>query len=97
MVDLETGAVTRLGLAGSSPRAVLTGHLIYAANDGSLHAVGFDTATFDVIGSPVPVVDHVTVKRSGPANFSISDDGRLVYSAGTQVSDVTGECFVGGS
>ena len=35
-LDLGTGEVTRLDLAGVSPRYVPTGHLVYAALDGSV-------------------------------------------------------------
>ena len=38
VLDLATGAVTRLGLAGFSPRYLATGHLVYAAEDGSVRA-----------------------------------------------------------
>ena len=42
VLDLATGDVTRLGLAGVSPRYVSTGHLVYAAEDGSVRAAPFD-------------------------------------------------------
>ena len=82
VVDLDTGDVTRLGLAGVSPHYVSTGHLVYAAEDGSVRAVPFDATSLEVIGSPVPLVEGVMVKRSGAADFSISDNGRLVYALG---------------
>ena len=83
VLDLDTREVTRLGLAGVSPHYVSTGHLVYADADGSVRAVPFDAATLEVTGNPVPLVEGVVVKGLGGANFSISDDGLLVYVSGT--------------
>ena len=79
VLDLDTGVVTRLGLAGVSPHYVSTGHLVFAAEDGSVRAVLFDAASLEVTGSPVPLVEGVSVVGSGAAQFSISENGRLVY------------------
>ena len=93
VLDLDTRAVTRLGLAGVSPHYVSTGHLVYADQDGSLRAVPFDTASLEVTGNPVSVVDSVIVKGGGAADFAISDNGRLVYAAGSGVGG-TQQIFV---
>ena len=79
VLDLDTGEVTGLGLAGVSPHYVSTGHLVYATEDGFLRAVGFDATSLDIIGVPVPLIERVVVKDTGAANFGISDNGRLVY------------------
>ncbi len=82
VLELATGEVAQLGLAGSSPHYVSTGHLVYAAEDGSIRAVSFDAMALEVTGNPVPLVEGVAVKTAGGANFSISDNGRLVYALG---------------
>ena len=82
VLDLATREVRRLGLAGVSPHYVSTGHLVYATEDGSVRAVPFDAASLEVTGNPVPLVQGVVVKGSGAADFSISDNGRLVYASG---------------
>ena len=87
MLDLETRGVTRLGLAGTGPRYVSTGHLVYAAEDGSVRAVRFDPTQPETTGSPVPVLDGVWVTGFGAAYFSISDTGRLVYVPGVDGGD----------
>ena len=79
VMDLATGAVTSLGLAGFSPHYVSTGHLVYAAGDGSIRAVPFDAASLQVSGDPVGLVERVAVKVTGAAEFDVSEDGRLVY------------------
>ena len=78
VVDLETREIRRLGITGVSARYVSTGHLLYA--DGALRAVPFDVATLTVVGSPVSLVEDVTIKPTGSANFGVSDNGRLVYT-----------------
>ena len=82
VLDLSTGDVTRLGLAGVSPHYVSTGYLVYAAEDGSVRAVPFDASALEVTGNPVPLVEGVMVKDTGAANFSISDTGSLAYVPG---------------
>ena len=84
VLDLATGEVTRLGLAGASPHYFSTGHLVYAAEDGSVRAVPFDAASLTVTGNPVPLIEGVSLKSTGAANFSVSDNGRLVYVPGSQ-------------
>ena len=86
VLDLDTGDITRLGLAGVSPRYVSTGHLVYATEDGSVRAVPFDATSLEVTGNPVPLIEGVQVKDTGAANFSVSDTGSLAYVAGRAVS-----------
>ena len=54
VLDLNTSEVTRLGLAGVSPHYVSTGHLVYAAEDGSVRAVPFDATSLAVTGVRSP-------------------------------------------
>ena len=81
VLDLETGEVAQLGLAGTTPRYVATGHVVYAAtDDGSVRAVPFDSERLRVTGSPVALIEGLTVQ--GPAEFAVSETGRLVYLTG---------------
>ena len=81
-LDLNTGGVSRLGLAGVSPHYVGTGHLVYSSEEGALRVVRFDPESFETTGTPVTVIENIVVKESGAADFSISDNGRLVYAVG---------------
>ena len=87
--NLETGEIVRLGLAGTSPRYVSSGHLVYVSVDAALLAVPFDVDRLEVTGEPVQVADDVATRISGAAEWSVSDDGRLVYATGgvSSVSD----------
>ncbi len=80
VLDLTNREVTRLGLAGVGPHYAPTGHLVYAAKDGSVRAAAFDVNSLAVTGSPVPLVEEIIVKQDGAADFSISDGGTLLYT-----------------
>ena len=79
VLDLDNMEVTPLGLVGTSPQYVSTGHLLYATQDGTVQAVGFDVTRLELTSDPVPVVEGVAVTDVGGANFSVSDQGRLFY------------------
>ena len=83
VLELDSGQVKKLGLAGFSPRYVSTGHLVYGSGDGSVRAVPFDVTELEVAGNPVPLIEGVSGKNTGAANFSVSDSGRLVYASGS--------------
>jgi serine/threonine-protein kinase len=82
VLSLETGEVKRLPVGGTYPRYANTGHLVYGGVDGSLVAVRFDLARLEVIGSPVPILEGIMVKREGSAEFTLSHNGSLVYLRG---------------
>ncbi len=90
VLDLRTGQVEPLGLEGTSPRYVSTGHLVYARADGSVWAVPFDAASLEVLGSPVLMLEGVEVKSAteSAANFSISPQGHLVYATGGSATNI---------
>ena len=79
MVSLPSGEVHSL-LDGTSARFSPTGHLIFAAADRTLRAVGFDARRLQVTGNPVTVVDPIGIERTGGADFAVADDGSLVYA-----------------
>jgi serine/threonine-protein kinase len=82
VVDRATRQITRLGVQGSNPKYLTTGHLVYVVSDGSLRAIKFDPKTRSVSGSAVPVQDGIAVKNGGAGNFDVSSDGRLVFIPG---------------
>ena len=81
-LDLDSGTVTPLGLSGTAPRYVRSGHLLFATDDGTLWAVPFDPDKLATTGDPAAVLEGVVVKLAGGVNYSVSDDGRLVYMTG---------------
>jgi Tol biopolymer transport system component len=68
-----------------------TGDQLVFARDGKLFAVDFDPGKLAVRGSPVPVLDGVAhavagigvTTTTGAAQFSISENGSLLYAPGS--------------
>jgi serine/threonine-protein kinase len=81
-LDRSTGRVVRFDLAGSNPKYLSSGHMIYGAADGSLRAVTFDLERLEISGNPVPVHDGIGVKVTGSVNYDTTADGHLVYVGG---------------
>ena len=81
VLSLDTREQTVLIRGGSFPRYSPTGHLLYGVQ-GNLWAVGFDLNRLETVGDPVPVQEGVLTKPQGAADFSVSENGSLVYVAG---------------
>ena len=85
-VSLETGERRTL-IAGTGPRFVSTGHLVFA-RDSDLWAVPFDQERLEVAGEAAPVVEGVQVNaRGGWSHYAVAGDGTLVYlpSGGNEI------------
>ncbi len=71
-------------------RYLSTGHLIYEQSiTGNLMAAPFDLAALAVTGDSVPVVQGVRQNDTGFVDYSISDNGTLVYVPSTGGLDST--------
>jgi serine/threonine-protein kinase len=92
-VDLESGEVTPLGIEGTNPRYVDTGHIVFARDygqfgggarvAGTLFAVPFDADALRTTGDPVQTPIHPAVfsvvSGTGAAYFDIASSGVLSY------------------
>jgi hypothetical protein len=89
--SLETGERRVLVDGGADARYVPTGHLAYVVA-GTLLAVPFDLERLEVLGGPVPVVEGVRpASVRGAAQFSLSDNGSLVFLTGSVPADGSGD------
>ena len=80
---LETGQSKVAIEDGKSGQYANTGHLIYEpSGTGTLMAVPFDLQALEVKGDPVQVLQGVRQTLSGSADYSLADDGTLVYVEG---------------
>jgi len=97
--DFNSGKIELLDLAarkrkvlhkgGTHARYVPTGQIVYF-NRGTLFALPFDPATFEATGSVSPVIEEVGGEGTeGGAQFSVSDDGILVYDTGQSRASTT--------
>ena len=89
-LDLATGTVVRLWLAGTSPHYLPTGHLVFVTDDGALQAVAFDPDAIAVIGEPVRVADGLAMTEAGGAGLAFSNGGRFLYASGERTRNGEG-------
>ena len=68
-------------IAGSAPRFVTSGHLVFAREDG-LWAVPFSPARLEVTGPAVRVLEGVRTSNTGRPQLALSATGMLIYEAG---------------
>jgi len=82
VLSLETGEQRILVEGGTYARYVPSGHVVYA-RAGGLLAVPFDLKRLEVTGSPIPILEGVSMDPTfGAAEFSSAADGSLAYVPG---------------
>ncbi len=84
VLSLDTGEQKTLLQNGRQPHYLPTGHLVYELTQtGTLMAVPFDLERLELSSNPVPVFEGVrSTSRQGTADYSISNDGTLIYASG---------------
>jgi WD40 repeat protein len=87
VLDLKTGRDKRLIDDVSMGWYLPTGHLMYVRRDGAAVVVPFDLATLSVHGSPIPVLQGVSVDVNRVA-LAWSRSGTLVYGIGGAAGDI---------
>jgi eukaryotic-like serine/threonine-protein kinase len=63
-----------------------TGHVAVAKTDGRLYAVAFDLERLEVRGTPVPVLERISMALGLAPQVAISDSGDLVAQTGGNAS-----------
>ncbi len=79
LLEVGSGSVTDLGVAGTNPQYVPTGHLLFGHEDQALMAVPFDLRRLQVTGEPFTVLPDVWVRPNGATNFEVSETGNALY------------------
>jgi Tol biopolymer transport system component len=86
VASLDGGERKPLVKNDSNAAYVAPGYLLFARNT-TLMAQSFDAAKLQLSGEPVPVVEQVAFNvASGYSNFSVSENGTLVYWNGSPLS-----------
>jgi len=86
VISLKTGRAKVLPMAGYYARYLPTGYLLYVQR-GILSAVKFDLEKLEVGGAPAPLIEDLAanpMSGGGQFNFSVSEQGTLVYLAGRE-------------
>ena len=89
-LNLATGERKTVVRSGYDPAYVDSGHLVFAVAElssadvfrGSLRAVRFNPVRAEASGDSVAMVTPLTVVRSGPADYSVSRSGDLIFVPG---------------
>jgi serine/threonine-protein kinase len=66
---------------GTHPRYVPSGQLLYL-HAGTLMAVRFDLDRMETVGSPVPVMQRVSMTSEGAGQYDVSPAGALIFVPG---------------
>jgi serine/threonine-protein kinase len=77
VVDLESKTQRSLGIVGSNPRYVATGHLVYVNPEGQVQAVKFDPRSMMATG-PATTVEAGILIEFGGATMALSRTGTIV-------------------
>ena len=86
-VPYDGGEVIPVMEGGYQGRYLPSRHLVYV-HRRTLFAVPFDIDSLEVRGTPVPVVQDISVKdRTGVAHYDVSDDGTLAYLQGDSINE----------
>ena len=82
-IVLHLRTLERKALFTGSSAGYVGGDLLVYAADSRLNAVAFDPATNSVVGKPVsfPDVALAVASDNGAANFAVSNNGTLIFSA----------------
>ena len=81
VIDLGTGTI-RIVTRGRQARYLSSGHVLFGDDAGHVRVVSFDAVSANVSGTSVPVFDAFRGPAGGPAFFTVSENGTLVYMPG---------------
>jgi serine/threonine-protein kinase len=81
VVDLTTRQRKTLTTDGFAARYVSSGHLLFARAN-TLVAVAFDPDRLEIHGTPRPIQEHIGTKPTAAANYSVANNGTLIYAPG---------------
>ena len=74
-----------LGACDSRAEYAPPGYVLFVRN-GTLVAQGFDAGALKLKGEPVPIAEPVRTQGNGGADFSVSQNGVLIYASGNTQS-----------
>lgn len=93
--DVDSKQTTRLLAADSNPAYAAPGYVLFH-REASLFAQPFDAKKLVLTGEPVHVADEVSsTPASGRGNFSVSQEGTLLYFQGANAPAGRGQTNIG--
>jgi serine/threonine protein kinase/Tol biopolymer transport system component len=96
VVSLADGAFTDLHLAGSHPRYVRSGYVVFGRAGNELHAAPFSVRSRTITGPAVLLLQNVWQNPGAQTGFAVSENGTLVFfGSEAGVSSHVRLCLVG--
>jgi hypothetical protein len=92
VVSLTDGTVSELGVPGTNPYFVASGHILFGRAGGLVYAAPFSLRRGAITGTPRLLVEGVWQGTGGATGFAVSDNGTLLYHSASQSAE--GESFV---
>jgi len=79
IVSLSDGRITDLGVAGTNPYYVSSGHVLFGRPGGLLYAAPFSLRKGAFTGTPQLIHDGLAQGTGGATGFAVADNGTLLY------------------
>ncbi|MEP7326918.1 MAG: protein kinase [Gemmatimonadota bacterium] len=86
VLDFKSGAAHEIVPGAASGQYVPTGHIVYVRQDGAMLAVRFNLGDLTIEGSPIPLMDSVTVLDRQYPLTALSASGTLLVRLGAAQS-----------
>jgi serine/threonine-protein kinase len=83
VVDLKSGVVTDLGVPGTNPHYVSSGHILFGRASNLVFVAPFSLRARAITGPASLLLQNVWQGGGGATDFSVSDNGTIVYHDGT--------------
>jgi len=87
VVALSSGVVTDLGVYGTNPHYVSTGHIVFGRAGNLVFVAPFSLRKLALTGAPSLLLENIWQGSGGATGFTVSDNGALAYHEGTQSSN----------
>jgi serine/threonine-protein kinase len=84
VVDLNSGALTYLGISGTNAHYVSSGHIVFGRSGNLVYVAPFSLRKRAVTGQPSLLLENVWQGSGGATGVTVSDNGTLAYHEGTQ-------------
>ena len=82
-VPVDSVKPTSRLFAGTNPRYIASGHLLYHSLDGAVMALPFDPRARRALGPPLPVLSGVRLESIwGVGQLAVTPDGTVIYARG---------------
>jgi serine/threonine-protein kinase len=82
VVDLKSGVVTDLGVPGTNPHYVSSGHILFGRANNLVFVAPFSLRKRAITGPASLLLQNVWQGPGGYTDFSVSDNGTIVYHEG---------------